>query len=132
MFWFAVSMAARSVFVTIQKAAEYRAGDITICYGVTNGVRDIGSVTPVVSLIVALAVNARSASMTLVTYFQLKSDEVRKGNEARSYARGKTEGKAEELASAREWFERKVEAEARGEPFNEPFPGTEEDSEQSE
>ena len=132
MFWFAVSMAARSVFVTIQKAAEYRAGDLTICYGVTNGVRDIGSVTPVVSLIVALAVNARSASMTLVTYFQLKSDEVRKGNEARSYARGKAEGKAEELASAREWFERKVEAEARGEPFNEPFPGTEEDSEQSE
>ena len=128
-FWFAVIMAAISVFVIIQKATEHRAGDITLYYGVTSGMRDIGSAIPVVSLIVALAVNARSASMTLATYFKQKADEVRKRNEARSYAKGKAEGEAEARAEDLAWNKRRLEAEARGKPFNEPFPGTEENLE---
>ena len=64
--------------------------------------------------------------MTLSSYFQMKADEVRKRNEARSFAAGKTEGEARGLAKALTWNERKAEAERKGELFDEPFPGSEE------
>ena len=129
-FWFTALMGVISVFVIIQRTIEYQAGDITFYYGVFNGLRDIGVAIPVVSLVVALGLNVRSASMTLSSYFQMKADEVRKRNEARSFAAGKTEGESEGeargLAKALAWNERKAEAERKGELFDEPFPGSEE------
>ena len=42
--------------------------------------------------------------------------------EARGIERGKLEGKSEGLSEAAAWYQRKMDSEARGEPFDEPPP----------
>ena len=56
--------------------------------------------------------------MTMADYIQEKIEERR----ARDVAKGIAIGEA----AVRDWYERKFEAERKGEPFDEPFPGSEE------
>ena len=54
--------------------------------------------------------------MTIAAYFEQKARELRE----KDFARGRAEGRA--------WDARRREAEARGESFDEPYPGDEEES----
>ena len=56
--------------------------------------------------------------MTIAAYFEQKTKELRAKQEA--------EGRAELEAEWIDWFDRQKAAEARGEPFDEPQPGSEE------
>ena len=56
--------------------------------------------------------------MTIGRYFEQKTKELRARQEAEGYARGRAEWL--------DWRERKEAADARGEPFDEPEPGSEE------
>ena len=58
--------------------------------------------------------------MTIAAYFEQKARELRE----KDFARGRAEGRAE----GRAWDARRREAEARGESFDEPYPGDEEES----
>ena len=60
--------------------------------------------------------------MTIAAYFERKARELREKN----IARGRAEGLAEVRAEGRAWDARRREAEARGESFDEPYPGDEE------
>lgn len=56
--------------------------------------------------------------MAIVEYIQ---DQTRKARR-KQFQKGKAEG----LKQGAEWNQRRLQAEERGEPFNEPFPGDEE------
>ena len=56
--------------------------------------------------------------MTIAAYFEQKTKELR--------AKQRAEGRAEREAEWIDWFDRQKAAEARGEPFDEPQPGSEE------
>ena len=55
--------------------------------------------------------------MAIVEYIQDQTHKARR----KQFQKGKDEG----LEQAAKWNERRLQAEARGEPFNEPFPGDE-------
>ena len=126
LFWFAAAMLVISVFVIIQKVTEFRAGDYTLYGAAFSGMRDIGTSIPVMSLASALLAHRRRIRMTLADFIQQKADEVRKRNQERD--RRLAERDRRIRAEGRAWNRRRLEAEARGEPFDEPFPGDEEDS----
>ena len=56
--------------------------------------------------------------MTMADYIAGLSKKRRERHEARGKARG--------IAITKDWYERKLEAERKGEPFDEPFPSVEE------
>ena len=53
------------------------------------------------------------------------SEKIRARNIAKGRAEGRAEGRAKRHAEWKSWNERRLQAEARGEPFDEPSPGSE-------
>ncbi|MCY3545144.1 MAG: hypothetical protein OXH22_14070 [Chloroflexi bacterium] len=68
--------------------------------------------------------------MSIATYFEQKTEELKQKQfdegRAEGYAVGLAEGYAEARAENRAWNRRRLQAEACGELFDEPFPGDEE------
>ena len=64
----------------------------------------------------------RRVRMTIAAYFEQKARQLREKN----IAIGRAEGRVEERAEWVGWDARRREAEARGESFDEPYPGEEE------
>ena len=114
-----IAMAIISIAVIILRSASvYFAGVNTynVYYvGILPATLDIAAFIPVVSLFIALALNIRRFGVTMARFLEEMTKKVR----ARNIAKGRAEGRA--------WNKRRLEAEARGERFDEPFPG-EEDS----
>ena len=59
--------------------------------------------------------------MTIAAYFEQKAKEER--------AKERAKGRAELRSEVMEWNKRRLEAKARGETFDEPIPGSEEETE---
>lgn len=125
LFWFAAAMLAVSASVIIQKMTEFRSGNLTPYGAVFSCMRDIGTSIPVMSLAAALLAHRRRIRMTLADFIQQKADEVRKRNRERD--RRLAELERQSIEKGRAWNKRRLDAEARGEPFDEPFPCDEED-----
>ena len=125
-FWFGTLMAIISFAVIIMRISAVLAEGFntynTYHLGILPATRDIAAFIPVVSLLVAFTLHARSFAMTMADYIAGLSKKRRQRDRAEAKAEGKTEG----LTKARNWYNRKVEAERNGEPFTEPFPGDEE------
>ena len=81
--------------------------------GIIPAVRDISTFIPVVSLFIALTLNIRRFGVTMARFLVEMTKKVRERNIEK--------GRAEDRA----WNKRRMEAEARDEPFDEPFPGDE-------
>ncbi len=112
--WFTVVMIVLSIAVLTNSAVHYFRAGWTLYQAVFNTFRDISTSIPVVAGGVALALNSRRIWMSIATYFEQKTEELKKKQ------------RAEVHAEWRAWNERRLQAEARGEPFDEPVPGDKE------
>jgi hypothetical protein len=134
-FWFAAIMVIVTVCAIITRMPEALAKGITpnnIYIGFYLTARDAATFIPVVGLIIAITLHIRRNWMTIAAYFRQKTEEERQRihakGKAEGHAEGKAEGKAEGLQVAADWLRRRDEHAARGVPFDEPYPGADNDS----
>ena len=124
-----------SLFVTIY---SYIALDYEIAKGwkghesVQNVLKDISAFIPVGAAFIGMIVGGIDLMMLLSDWYlnrqekriQAAKVEAKAEGKAEGIAEGKAEGKAEVYREILEWDRRRREAEARGEAFTEPPPGT--------
>ena len=92
---------------------------------VENVLTEISVFVPYCSAFVAFIIGAVDILVLSSDAFQEKREKPIEASKAEGIAQGKAEGEAEALRKIVEWYRRKIEAEARGEPFTETPPGIE-------
>ena len=155
LFWFTVLMAIVSVVIIADSTAYFLQEGWTLHRAVLQTLKDIGATLPAVAGIVAFTLNARRLVMSAATYIEQQTAKVKEQVKAIRERREQTKQQTEQtkqqteqirqqteqikqqteqikqqqiadgLAKGRAWNERRLEAKARGEPFDEPFPGDE-------
>ena len=116
-----------SLFVTIY---SYIALEYEIAKGwsghesVQNVLKDISAFIPVGAAFVGMMVGGIDLMMLLSDWYLNRQEKRIQAAKAEAKAEGKAEGKAEAYREVFEWDRRRREAEARGEAFTEPPPGT--------
>ncbi len=121
-FWFGALMAIISIAVIIVRTTAVLSAGVTAYniyhLGILPAAEDISKFIPVVSLSLALTIHARRLRMTMADYIE--------GLTKKRREKDVKKGEAIGISRTKDWYERKFEAERKGEPFNEPFPGDEE------
>ena len=73
-------------------------------------------------MLVALAMNSRRIKMSISAYIDEQTKKVRERNINKGRVEGRAEGRNAERSEWNAWLDRKEEAEARGEAFDESRP----------
>ena len=102
--------------------AQYLSGLVALAVlSIIGEIQALDAVKLVAPLIVVAAAN----SIVLVEGIPMVSEQFLQRREARGEARGEERGRRENQKLWEEWNRRRLEAEERGEEFNEPPPGSE-------
>ena len=124
-------MAIISIAVIILRAAVVISEGLSthnVYYlGILPETRDIAAFIPVVSLFIALSLNIRRFGVTMAQFLVELTEKIKQQTE-RSKQKQFDKGHAEASVEWNNWVDRKEAAEAKGEPFDEPRPGSEEDT----
>ena len=133
-FWFAIAMTIISMSIIADSIAHYYHEGWTPHQVILTSIKDIGATIPAVAGIVALVLNTRRIYVSIARFIDRQTEKVRLQNERRKReiieeakveaAQARAEGRAEGLKAAADWLRRRNEHTERGEPFDEPFPGT--------